>query len=244
MNPKNIWVIFKKDFRSYFNSPIAYIVVVAYLLISGFLFFNQLLIPGGMQEASLRAFFSGLSRFFLIIFSPAITMRLIAEEKGSGTIELLSTLPVSDLEVVVGKFLAAMGLVLVALGLTVTYPITVSLIGSPDLGPIVGGYVGLVLMIGASVALGVMASSWVNSQIAAFILGFFLCLVFFLLHMVLPFFPDSMVGILEYLSFDFHFQGVERGVLDSRNILYYLSLIVFCLIVASESLQRRKWATA
>lgn len=240
----NVWTVFKKDFRSYFNSPIAYIVIVAYLLIAGFLFFNQLLAPGGMQEASLRPFFSGLSRFFLIIFSPAITMRLIAEEKRSGTIELLSTLPISDLEVVLGKYAAAMGLVLVALALTVTYPLTVAALGSPDWGPIIGGYVGLVLMIGASVALGVMASSWVSSQIGAFIIGFFLCLAFFLLHMVLPFFHESVVKVLEYLSFDYHFQAIERGVLDSRNILYYLSLIVFCLIVASESLQRRKWASA
>lgn len=239
---KNVWTVFKKDFRSYFNSPIAYIVVVAYLLIAGFLFFNQLLSPGGPQIASLRPYFSGLSRFFLIIFSPAITMSLIAEEKRRGTIELLSTLPVSDMEVVLGKYFAAMGVVLVALGLTFTYPLTVEALGDPDWGPIIGGYVGLVLMIGASVALGLMASSWVNSQIAAFIVGFFLCLAFFLMHMVLPFFPDSIVKIVEYLSFDYHFQAIERGVLDSRNLLYYLSLIIFCLVVAAESLQRRKWA--
>lgn len=239
---KNIWTIFKRDFRSYFNSPIAYIVIVAYLLITGFLFFNQLLAPGGMQEASLRPFFSGLSRFFLIIFSPAITMRLIAEEKSSGTIELLSTLPVSDLDVVLGKFMAAMAMVLVALGLTFTYPLTVQAVGNPDWGPIIGGYVGLVLMIGASVALGLMASSWVDSQIAAFIIGFFLCLAFFLMHMLLPFFHESVVKIVEQISFDYHFQSIERGVLDSRNLLYYLSLIIFCLVIASESLQRRKWA--
>ncbi len=239
---KNIWTVFKKDFRSYFNSPIAYIVVVAYLLIAGFLFFNQLLSPGGAQEASLRPFFSGLSRFFLVIFIPAITMRLIAEEKRSGTIELLATMPISDFEVIVGKYLAAMALVLVALGLTFTYPLTVEAIGDPDWGPILGGYLGLVLMSGASVALGLMASSWVSSQIAAFIIGFFLCLVFFLMHMVLPFFPDSIVGIVEYLSFDYHFQSMERGVVDLRNVLYYLSFIVLCLVVATESLERRKWA--
>lgn len=239
---KNIWTIFKRDFRSYFNSPIAYIVVVAYLLVAGFLFFNQLLSPGGVQEASLRPFFSGLSRFFLIIFSPAITMRLLAEEKRSGTIEVLATLPMCDYHVVMGKFLAAMALVLVALGLTFTYPLTVEAVGNPDWGPIIGGYVGLVLMIGASVALGLMASSWVNSQIAAFIIGFFLCLAFFLLHMVLPFFPAGLVKVAEYMSFDYHFQGIERGVLDSRNILYYVSLIVFCLVIAAESLGRRKWA--
>ncbi len=239
---RNVWTIFKRDFRSYFNSPIAYIVIVSYLLIAGFLFFNQLLSPGGMQEATLRPYFSGLSRFFLIIFSPAITMRLIAEEKRSRTVELLSTLPISDLEVVLGKYFAAMGLVLVALALTFTYPLTVAAVGDPDWGPILGGYAGSVLMIGASVALGLMASSWVNSQIGAFILGFFLCLVFFLMHMLLPFFPDFMVRTVEYLSFDYHFQGIERGVIDSRNLLYYLSLIVFCLVVAAESLQRRKWA--
>jgi ABC-2 type transport system permease protein len=241
MNLRKAYVIAKKDFGTYFNSPIAYIVVVAYLVISGFLFFNALFDPRGGQEASMRPFF-GLAPFFFAIFAPAVTMRLLAEEKHTGTIQLLATLPVRNVEVVVGKFFAGIGLVAVAIALTIPWAITVSMVGDPDGGAIIGGYLGLLLMCSAYVALGLMASSWTRNQIVAFIIGFLLCFVFFMVGKVMPYVADPLVPLLEYLSFDHHFRNIARGVIDSRNIIYYLSVVVVALAFAGQSLERRKWA--
>ena len=243
MDFRKTWVIFKKDLGSYFNSPIAYIVMVVKLLVYGGLFLPGLFNPQGMQEATMRPFF-GLAPLLFAILAPAITMRLLAEERGSGTIQILATLPVRDLDVVVGKFFAALALVTVALLLTVPWALSVEYVGDPDWGPIIGGYVGLVLMCGAYISIGLMASSWTDNQIVAFILGFVICFAFFLMGKVLPLAPTALVPLLEALSFDHHFQNIARGVIDSRNVIYYLSVTVFCLFVADQALERRKWATS
>ena len=242
MDLAKTWAIFKKDFGSYFHSPIAYIVVVVYLLISG-LFLPAFFNPQGMQEATMRPFF-GLAPLLFSFFAPAISMGLLAEERGSGTIQILATLPVRDLDVVVGKFFAAMGLVTVALALTLPWALSVEYVGDPDWGPIIGGYIGLLLMCGAYISIGLMASSWTNSQIIALIVGFLICFAFFLMGKVLPLAPTALVPLLETLSFDHHFQNIARGVIDSRNVIYYLSVTVFCLFVADQALERRKWATS
>ena len=191
----------------------------------------------------MRAFF-GMAPFFFAIFAPAITMRLLAEERRSGTIQLLATMPVRDVEVVTGKFFAALGLVAVALGLTLPYALTVSRLGNPDWGPILGGYLGLLLMCGAYVGIGLLASALTESQIVAFIVGFLVCFFFFMLEKVIGYVSQELVQVFQYISFDHHFQNIARGVIDSRNIIYYLSVIVFSLVAASQVLQRRKWATA
>lgn len=235
------WAIFRKDLGSYFNSPAAYIVVAVYLVVSGGLFLPAFFNPQGMQEASMRAFF-GLAPLLFAIFTPAITMRLLAEERGSGTIQILATLPVRDIEVVLGKFLAAMGLVVVALGLTLPWALTIEAVGDPDWGPIIGGYLGLLLMCSAYVSIGLMASSWTENQVVAFVIGFVVCFAFFLMGKVLPLVPDALVPLFENLSFDHHFQNIARGVIDTRNVIYYLSVTCFCLFVADQALERRKWA--
>ena len=243
MDLAKTWAIFKKDFGSYFHSPIAYIVVVVYLLVSGGLFLPAFFNPQGMQEATMRPFF-GLAPLLFAIFTPAITMRLLAEERSSGTVQILATLPVRDLDVVVGKFFAALGLVAVLLALTLPWAFTLELVGDPDWGPILGGYLGLLLMCGAYVAIGLMASAWTENQIIAFVLGFVICFAFFLMGKVLPLVPDALVPLLEAVSFDHHFQNIARGVVDSRNVIYFLSVTVFCLFVADQALERRKWATS
>jgi len=235
--------IFRKDFGTYFNSPVAYVVVAVYLGVSGFLFWPAFFDPQGLGEASLRPFF-GMAPFFFAVFAPAITMRLLAEEKRSGTIQLLATLPVRDIDVVLGKFLAAMGLIAVALLLTIPWALTVEAYGDPDWGPIWAGYVGLLLMCGAYVGIGMLASSITENQIVAFIVGFVICFAFFLAGKVVELVPDSLVPLVEMISFDHHFQNIARGVVDSRNVIYYLSVTALCLAGAMQALERRKWATA
>ncbi len=243
MNFGKAYAIFRKDFGTYFNSPIAYVVVAVYLVVSGGLFWPAFFDPQGLGEASLRPFFA-MAPFFFAVFVPAITMRLLAEEKRSGTIQLLATLPVRDIEVVVGKFFAAMGLIGTALLLTLPWALTVESVGDPDWGPIWGGYIGLMLMCGAYVAIGMFASALTENQIVAFIVGFVICFGFFLMGKVVELVPDALVPVVEMISFDHHFQNIARGVVDSRNVIYYLSVTALCLAGAMQALERRKWATA
>jgi len=230
-------VISKREIRTYFNSPVAYIVVTVFTIVFGVFFFNNLFVE---KQADMRSLFN-LAPLMLCFFAPAITMRLLAEEKGSGTIELLITMPVRDAEVVVGKFLAAMVVLATTLGLTLVFAITVSRLGPLDKGPAVAGYLGLLLLGGAYVAIGVMASSFARNQVVALIAAFAICFTLFLLGKVLPFIPESLQPIVSFLSTDAHFENIGRGVIDSRDVIYYLSVIGVALLVATTSLESRRW---
>jgi ABC-2 type transport system permease protein len=229
--------IFQRELRSAFNSPVAYVVIVVFLAIVGWFFTSNLFL---MNAASMRLAFELIPLVFLF-FVPAVTMRLLAEEKKSGTFELLVTKPVSDLEIVLGKFLAGVSLVAAALLPTLVYLITLLFIGSPDLGPVIGGYLGLMLMGSAYVAIGVFASSLTENQIVAFITGFLIVLALFLADKVLIYMPSSIASVLEFLAIDYHFGNIARGVIDSRDIVYFLSLLTASLMLATTSLERRKW---
>ena len=230
-------VISKREIRTYFNSPVAYIVVTVFTIVFGFFFFNNLFVE---KQADMRGFFS-LAPLMFCFFAPAITMRLLAEEKGSGTIELLITMPVRDWEVVVGKWLAAMALLLTTLLLTLVFAVTVAKLGPLDKGPAFGGYLGLLLMGGSYVAIGVMASSLTRNQVVSLIVAFGICFALFLLGKVLPFIPEKLQPLVAFLSTDTHFENVSRGVIDSRDVIYYLSVIVVTLLIATTSLESRKW---
>jgi len=230
-------VISKREIRTYFNSPVAYIVVTVFTIVFGFFFFNNLFVE---KQADMRGFFS-LAPLMFCFFAPAITMRLLAEEKGSGTIELLITMPVRDWEVVVGKWLAAMALLLTTLLLTLVFAVTVAKLGPLDKGPAFGGYLGLLLMGGSYVAIGVMASSLTRNQVVSLIVAFGICFALFLLGKVLPFIPEKIQPLVAFLSTDTHFENVSRGVIDSRDVVYYLSVIVVTLLIATTSLESRKW---
>ena len=230
-------VISKREIRTYFNSPVAYIVVTVFTIVFGFFFFNNQFVE---KQADMRGFFS-LAPLMFCFFAPAITMRLLAEEKGSGTIELLITMPVRDWEVVVGKWLAAMALLLTTLLLTLVFAVTVAKLGPLDKGPAFGGYLGLLLMGGSYVAIGVMASSLTRNQVVSLIVAFGICFALFLLGKVLPFIPEKLQPLVAFLSTDTHFENVSRGVIDSRDVLYYLSVIVVTLLIATTSLESRKW---
>ena len=168
-------------------------------------------------------------------------MRLLADEKSSGTLELLITMPVRDWEVVVGKFLAAMALLCTALALTLVFAITVRALGPLDRGPAIGGYLGLLLMGGAYVAIGVMASAFTRNSIVAFIVAFAISFVLFLVGQVTQFVPPALQGLVAFLSIGSHFENISRGVIDTRDVIYYVSVMGVCLLVATLSLESRRW---
>jgi len=233
----NIYPIFRRELRSYFNSPIAYVVIVVFLAIIGWFFTSNLFL---VNVASMRIVFELVPLIFLF-FVPAITMGLLAEEKKSGTLELLTTKPVRDLEIVLGKFLAAWVLLAAALAPTLLYVFTLMPLGDIDLGPVITGYIGLLMMGGVYIGIGIFASSLTENQIVAFIATFLVVLGFYLMDKVLIYAPEGFASTMEFLAIDYHFSNIARGVIDSRNIIYFVSMLGFSLLLATASLERRKW---
>lgn len=236
---KSSWVIAKRELKSFFDSLVAYILIIAFLGISGFftwLFGSDIFFIG---QATLQPFFS-IAYFTLFFFIPALTMRMIAEEKRSGTIELLLTKPVSDWNVVMGKFLASLLLIIIAIALTLPYYITVWSIGPIDHGAVWSGYFGLILMSMTYIAIGLFASSITNNQIVAFLLALFIGVFLLIIFDVLSSNFTGLVGqIFDYLSLSTHFDSISRGVIDSRDVLYFLSITAFGLVLAESSLTKR-----
>ncbi len=229
--------IAKREIKTYFNSPVAYIVVTVFMLIVGYLFFSQLFLD---KQAELRTYFNLTPLVFTFII-PAITMRLLAEEKGSGTLEMLITMPVRDWEVILGKFLAGMGMLAAIVGMTFFYAITLAMLGPVDRGPVIAGYLGLLLMGASYVAIGVMASSFTRNQIVAFILAFAISFALFIFGQITQLAPEWLAPIISFLSMGKHFEPLSRGIIDSRDVVYYLSVTVVCLVIATVSLESRKW---
>ena len=234
----NTWIFTRRELRTYFNSPIAYIVIVLALIISGWLFFLDFFLAG---QATLRGLLTVWMPLVFLIFVPAITMRLIAEEKKSGTIELLVTLPVTDWEIVLGKYLASLVLLAVTILMTLSYPFTVSLLGNPDGGAIVGQYLGLLLLGATYLAIGLFASGITANQIIAFLAAIVMIAAFYLIDNFVPFFPGPLASVMEYLSVDYHMQNLARGVIDTKDLLYYASMIFLFLVLAVRALESRKW---
>jgi ABC-2 type transport system permease protein len=234
----NSLVIFRKEMRAYFNSPIAYIFLAVFLVMSGWFFFSTFFV---INQASMRGILELIPVFF-IFFIPAVTMRLVAEEKHSGTMELLLTYPIRNREVILGKFLAALALVTIGVLLTGTYALTTSLLGNLDAGVTFSAYIGMILMAATYMSLGIYASTITSNQIVAFILGIMLIFLFFYFDKMLVFLPDWMVGISEFLSVDFHYRNFVRGVFDSRDLIYFGSVIFFGLTMATRKLAERRWS--
>lgn len=232
----NIWALFRKELKAYFNSPIAYVVMTVFLIMAGWFFTSDLFLVG---QATLRTFFE-VSRLIFVFFVPAVTMRLLAEERASGSLELLVTYPVTDIEIVLAKWLAAMTLLTITLGFTFVYFFTVVVLGNPDEGTVFGGYLGLLLMGGAGSALGLFTSSLTRNQVVAFVLAFAVLFALFMLDNLLVFIPASIGAVVEYLSFGYHLDNLSRGVIDSRDLLYFISLTVMGLALASDRLADRR----
>ncbi|MCP4148572.1 MAG: ABC transporter permease subunit [bacterium] len=234
---ENLKHIFKKEFKSYFISPIAYIVISIFLMVIGWLFFATFFLNG---QASLTHFFSLLPITFAFII-PAVTMRLFSEEINIGTYELLLTLPVTFKDIIMGKFLAAVSFIGVMLIPTLCYAIFIAFLGQLDWGPIIGGYLGAMLLAAAFCAIGLMASAITRNQVIAFILGMTACFALTLLtDFVLYFLPDTVVDIFQYFSANFHFRNIAKGVVDSRDILYFVSVCFVALYGTNLIMQEKK----
>lgn len=236
---RNVLAIARREVRGYFDSPIAYIVLVAFLLVAGWMFFSSLFLMG---RADLRGFFAPSvfsPSMLLVILAPAVTMRLVAEERKTKTLELLTTLPVRDAEVVAGKFLAALGLLAVALALTLSYALTVASLGSLDWGPVISGYLGTLLFAAALLAVGLLCSTLTDNQIVAFIVGFLVCATLYFIYWLQFFMPSGLAPLVEFISTSSHLENLSRGVIDSRDVLYFLSLTGGALFLASRALARQ-----
>ncbi len=236
---RNVVIIAKKELSSYFNQPMAYIVIVAFLLVAGWMTFGPLFLVG---RADLRMFFAPSPfspSMLLVIFAPAVTMRLIAEERKSKTIELLTTTPVTDAEVIGGKFLGALGLVAAALAATLVYVVTVRLLGPLDLGQVVAGYLGMILFAAALLAVGLFASTLTDNQIVAFIIGLVICGALYYVYWLQFLLPQGLAPVVEFVSVSSHLDNLARGVVDTRDVLYYLSLAGGGLFLATLSLSRQ-----
>lgn len=236
---KAIWIIAKRELASFFDSLIAYIIVGLFLGFSGFftwLYGNDIFLVG---QASLRGFFV-IASWTLFFFIPALTMRMLAEEKKSGTLELLLTKNVSDRHVVLGKFLATIILIGIALAATLIYPITIANIGNLDNGGTICGYIALVLMSMAYTGIGLFASSITNNQIVAFMSALFIGLFFHIIFDVLAGNFTGFLGtIFDSLSALSHFESISRGVVDSKDIIYFASVAFFGLLLSVLSLAKR-----
>ena len=233
-----VLTIARRELRGYFDSPIAYIVLVAFLLVSGWMFFSSFFLMG---RADLRTLFAPSPfspSMLLVILAPAVTMRLVAEERKSGTLELLTTLPIRDSHIIVGKFLAALGLILVALATTVVYAVSVAFIGDLDWGPVISGYVGMILFSATLLAIGLLCSTWTDNQIVAFIVGFMVCAALYFVYWLQFFMPGLLAPLAEYISVSFHLDNMARGVVDTRDVLFYLTLVVGALFLAVQSLSK------
>ncbi len=232
--------VYRRELSGYFNSPIAYIFIVVFLLLSSWLFFRGYFLYG---QADLRPFFSLLPWIFLF-FVPAVSMRLWAEERKMGTAELLLTLPVRDMDVVLGKFLA--GLSLIAITLLGAFPLLALNIhlGDVDMGPVIGGFLGSLFLGGAYLAIGLFLSSLTENQIVAFIMGVVVCFALFIVgeNLVLLTAPAGIAPLLRSLGLGAHFESIGRGVIDSRDVIYYLSVTGFFLFLNHLSIAGRRWA--
>jgi ABC-2 type transport system permease protein len=231
----NIFYIARKEVKSYFASPAAYIIIILFLSLTGWFFTNTLFLDGG--QAELRSNFS-LIPFLLLFFVPALTMKMVAEEKKSGTIELLTTLPLKDSDIILGKFTGSLMILLLAVILTFPNILTIGILGKPDWGVMFCGYSGLFLMGAAFTSIGIYTSSITDNQIVAFIISFFVLFILVILNQLLIFLPFQ--SLFEYLGVNIHYENMLKGVIDTKDLIYFLSIIIVFLTAASKSLETRK----
>jgi len=239
---KQIWIITKRELNAFFDSLMAYIMLVAFLGFSGFFTWLYGSDVFFIKQASLQAFFS-IAYWTLFFFIPAITMRLFAEENRAGTIELLLTRPVSDLEVILGKFFATLLLICISLLLTLPYYITVTTLGNVDHGAVWTGYFGLILISGAYIGIGLFTSSISNNQIVAYLLALFIGIFFQIIFEILGNGMSGFFGeVLSYLSVSRHYESIARGVIDSRDLIFFLSIMFIGLVLTRANLLRKRLA--
>jgi ABC-2 type transport system permease protein len=235
----HILSLIKKELKDYFNSPMAYIFISIFLVIEGWLFFTNFFLQ---NQASMRNYFILIPWLFLFLI-PAITMKLWAEEKKLNTTEILFTWPIKDYETVLGKFLAALIFLAITLIASISVPITISFLGELDWGVIIASYLGALLLGAAFIAIGLFISSLTDNQIIAFILAIALSFGAFIIgeSLVLYVVPSFLVGLFQFLGLGYHFDSINKGVLDSRDLIYYFSIISLFLYLNTRQIENRKW---
>lgn len=253
---RNIWAIYKKEMRSYFISSIAYVILFIFSLISGYFFFTIAATYSTMsmqfgqmsyyqdllniEEFVVRPLFSNLGVVMLFLI-PMLTMRLIAEEKGSGTLRLLVSYPVRDGEVLMAKYLAALSMLVAMLLLTFPAPLFLFAYGSPELGPLLSNYLGLLLMGGAFISLGMFASAVTERQVVASVLTFGALILFWVINWAQNLTELNLGIILEDLSIFTHFENFTKGIIITHDVIYYVLFTVFFMFLAYTALQSRSW---
>jgi ABC-2 type transport system permease protein len=252
---KNILTIFSKEIKSYFASPIAYGLMAFFALIAGYFFYVYVAIfvdrsmqsqmmgrgmPMDMNEWVIRPMLMNISVIGLFMI-PMITMRLFAEEKARGTIELLTTSPVRDSEVIVGKWLAAVALYALILAISMLNVVVLFIYGKPDVSPILTGYLGLLLQGGCLLAIGTFVSTTTKNQIIAGTATFAICLLLWVLDWVSSYETAAWAKVVAYLSVITHFEPFSKGVIDSKDVIFYLSMIFFGLFLTARSMESLRW---
>ena len=237
---KEIWIITKRELQAYFDSLMAYILLILFLGFSGFFTWIYGSDIFFVKQASLLVFFN-IAYWTLFFFIPALTMRLLSEENRSGTIELLLTKPVTDWQVIIAKFLSALLLIIAALVLTLPYYITVSSLGNMDNGAVFSGYLALIFISAMYIAIGIFTSSVTNNQIVAYLLALSIGIFFQIIFQMLSTNFTGVLGqVTDYLSINSHFESMTRGVIDSRDIIYFLSVIFMGLVFAETMLLKKR----
>jgi ABC-2 type transport system permease protein len=239
----SFWAVFKRELKSYFTTPLAYVFLVVFLFFSGYLTFKQGFFEA--RQADMQAFFMNLPLLFVFMVA-AVAMRLWAEERKSGSIELLFTLPITVMQAVLGKFFAAWFFLAIALALTFPMVITVCYLGEPDIGLIITGYLGSWLMAGGFLAIGCFFSAVSKNQVISFVLSVVACAVLVFAGMpttmnyLSTFLPGGLVSAIENMSFQAHFESIQRGVLAFKDLSYFVLLIVGWLAASGIILSERK----
>ena len=235
---RNTLFIAGKELRSYFVSPVAYVIVAFWLVATGFFFWRSVDVT---NEASLRDVFSVVT-ILLLLISPALTMRLLAEESRTGTLELLLTAPVRDWSVVIGKFLGALGLYAVMIGLTLFYPVLLMLLGgNPDWGPIWSGYIGLLLLGMSFLAVGLFASSLTSNQMVSAVIAFVILLILFVISQVAGSVSSGVGDFLSKFSLTDHFNSFPRGIIDLKDVIFYLTFTAVVLFFTVQVVEGRRY---
>lgn len=256
----NVLAMFQKEMRSYFTSPIAYAVMVVFLVISGYFFYGimssfvdfamraafqaqyyRMPMPKlNVNEMAIRPLFQNLS-VILIFMLPMITMRLFSEEKKSGTIELLYTSPITKVQTILGKYLAALILYVIMIILTMVHQVFFFAYGNPELGPVITAYLGVLLLGGAFLSIGLLISSLTENQIIAAVVGFGVFLLLWAIGWLSNFVGPTLGKILSYLSIFEHFDDFAKGVIDTKDVVFYLSFTFFGLYLTYRSLESSRW---
>lgn len=234
MNSRSALNIAKKEFKSFFISPVGYIVIGIYLVVSGWFLFSTLFLS---KSTSLRDFFA-IMPMILSFIIPALTMKSFSEEYKTGSWEMLGTLPITTTEITIGKTAATWAFVLVMLVPTLSYPIFISTLGDLDGGVVLSGYIGAILLSGAFTAIGTLASTLTRNQIIAFLIGAVICFLLTIIEGMVILLPKAIADIVQYISVGYHFKNIAKGIIDSRDIIYFLSIIFLSLLATKRRVNK------